>query len=759
MSSLRSSRAYSNLQVESIRWQRSALPPGSTGSFLILDEDGVVTFGTDAILNSLTLRSLTVTQGITTGSLAVLGSMTAQNIAATNSMSAANGTVGNLRVTGNLIVDGSTLVPTGTSVVEALYIFAGATNVPVSGFQGYNLDVSGSAIFRGGLTMGGPLAATNSVIIRGATAQVLFENASGVTVGSIQGLTTGLYIESNHAVKFSNLDESAGDLLTIDPVTRLVTVGSGVTLNVRGIGGSGVTVSAPTVFTGPVTANGSVTANGPVTANGLVTVPYGNTLQVLGVIDAQGGIKHSAFGGILNLNDSVAVVGPLFVQGVIQQGDPLGSGTLPLVIQPTSGPVSIGNAGTSVTVVGPLVANQSVVVGGGLTATGRIVGSGGLTTTTGYFSGGVTVANGFSGTTANFSGAVTVGTGLSVNTIGPVSGRSIYYPVGGGSIVFENSDSDLSISAVTQLGGRVASYSSAFTDGVGVNTYYYGAGFTMMRPNLAGMFFGPSDATTTSIRLVRNDTRVDTTFMTFDTYNNRLGVLNGSPAETLDIIGTMKVSSNATVGGGLTVTGLAVAAGGLTTTTGYFSSGATAAGLLTAAGGVTATTGYFSSGATVAGLLTAAGGVTATNGYFSSGVTMSGNIYVANTANVGTLNTPIITNGTPGLIQVNSLLQVSYGIKSDSYVIPVIPAGVGIPILRSGYFVVAVFYSDGPYYGVCQGIYISLNTGSVPVTIISQSATGGSSLTFDTDSLTPNQLFIEGVSGDILYTITYLSTF
>jgi hypothetical protein len=394
MAASRSSRAYSNLQVESIRWQKSAIPPGSTGSFLILDEDGIVTFGQDAILNSLSLQNLNVTQGITTGSLTVLagatiggnlkvtGSMTAQNVTATNSLTAVNGTVTNLQVTGTLIVDGGTFVPSGTSIIAGTFIYAGATTVTLSSFNGYNLDVSGSAYFGGGLTLGGPLVATNSVIARGATAQVVFEAPAGGVVGTIQGLAGGMYIESNQAVKFSNLDESAGDILTINPIGPTVTVGSGVTLNVQGIGGSGLTVTPPTVFTGTVTTNGSLVANGVVTA--------GATLQVNGFIDAQGGIKNSLPGGVLNLNDSVAVTGILNTQSVIQQGSVLGAGGLLLQIQPTAGQVAIGNAGNTVTVLGPLVT-------AGLTSStanfsGLITGYGGLTTTTGFFSSGVTVA-------------------------------------------------------------------------------------------------------------------------------------------------------------------------------------------------------------------------------------------------------------------------------------------------------------------------------------------------------------------------------
>lgn len=737
MSSLRSSRAYSNLQVESIRWQRSALPPGSTGSFLILNDDGVVTFGTDAILNSLTLKSLTVTQGITTGSLAVLGSITAQNV------DALKGTIGALRVTGNLIVEGATIVPSGASVVEALYIFAGATNVPLSGFQGYNLDVSGSAIFRGGLTMGGPLVATNSVIVRGATAQMLIENATGVTVGSIQGLASGLYIESNQAVKFSNLDESAGDLLTIDPVSRLVTVGSGVTLNVRGIGGAGVTVSAPTVFTGPVTTNGNVTMNG------LVTVSKDNTLKVLGVIDAQGGIKHSDAGGILNLNDSVAVAGPLFVQGVVQQGDAaMGSGKGTLQLQPTEGPVTVGNAGATVTVVGPLATNQGVIVGGGMTVTGRIVGSGGLTTTTGYFSGGVTVAGGLTTTTGYFSSGVTMAGALTATTGYFSSGLTV-----SGSIV-----------ATQGVSGTTA----VFTSGMSTNTIQQYSGSQLEIAPAGAVVtignFSASDGIIANQVLSMNKGAYVTGLYGFQVGPIAAGSLTAPIDGSGAVFGWNSVEAGSgnlevilgqggiATGGGLNVWNTATVSG---TTANTKIVGVDRSGNLSLAGGVTATTGYFSSGVTVTGLLTAASGVTATTGYFSSGVTMVGNISsnslnVANTANVGALNTPIITNGTPGNIQVDSILQVSYGIKSIS---GQYNQAVGINIQYSGFFIVSAFYPNGPnYYGVCQGIYINLNTGTVPVTIISQSG----QLTFTTDT---NTLYITNTTGYTEYSLTYISTF
>ena len=116
--------------------------------------------------------------------------------------------------------------------------------------------------------------------------------------------------------------------------------------------------------------------------------------------------------------------------------------------------------------------------------------------------------------------------------------------------------------------------------------------------------------------------------MTFDVSNNRVGMYNSNPLYTLDVNGTLKVSSNAIIGGGLTV------AGGITTTTGSFSSnvvisgGVTVTGSLVGSGGITTTTGYFSSGVTVGGLLVGSGGITTTTGNFSSNVVISGGLTV-----------------------------------------------------------------------------------------------------------------------------------
>ncbi len=497
-----------------------------------------MTFGQDAILNSLTLQRLTVSQGITTGSLSVVagatiggnlkvvGSITAQNVAATNALTALNGTMTNLHVTGNLIVDGLTIAPSGASVVEALYIFAGSTSVPISGFQGYNLDVSGSAIFRGGLTMGGPLAASNFVTIKGSSAQILFEDALGNTVGAVQGFTSGMYIESNQAVKFSNLNESAGDLLTIDPVAPAVTVGAGVTLNVRGIGGVGVTVSAPTVFTGAVTANSVVTA--------------GQTLQVNGFIDARGGIKNTQVGGFLNLDDSVAISGTnLNVAQRIQQGDATGPGGLVLQIQGNTGPVAIGNPYASVSVLGPLV-------------------TAGLNGTTATFSGGVTSSTFVSARAMNISI-----NNSSMPTSGLFVGQGIPASVGAPYTMPDSNGSVLTWDSVRLINNGTTTENGNLEVVVGSGL---GSGNFRM------------------YNTIGNGTTA---------YQNTLTLTRTG---SLSVLGDLTIGGSATIPGNLLVTGgltgstanfsgLVTGYGGLTATTGFFNSGLTVGGSFSANNG------------------------------------------------------------------------------------------------------------------------------------------------------------------------------
>ena len=527
MSSLRSSRAYSNLQVESIRWQQSALPPGSTNSFLVLDSGGQVGFSSITNLPvNLNVGSLTATQGISAGNLFVSGGITTQNLTATNS------TLTNVHVTGTFLVSGVTLIPSGISVIDAQYIFAGTPGLTLGReFKGYRLDVSGAALFNGGVTLGGPVAATNAVIVRGADAQILLENATGVTMGSFQGRSTGAYIESDNQIVFSSLDESAGDVVIINPKGSMVTVKSGVTLTAGG------------------------------------------------VIDAQTSITNTT--GKLLLDTDTAIAGNLTLSENIQTT----LVTSTLSIQPSGGAVRLATSGNQTTIWGPLVAKEAATFNGNVSIVnnGALSVVGGLTTTTGYFNSGVTVSGlitgqaGLTTTTGYFSSGVTmdslrVNNAASVGALTATSGNfgsGLVQTTGSGSFGSLSVANNATVTNAASVGGLLTATGSGI--GLTVTNAAFVGGLLTVNGSGTGLN-------------VTNNASVGG-ILTVNGSGTGLNVTNNaSVGGTLTVNGT---GTGLTVANAASVGGLLTAIGGITASSGYFgSSGVTVQGAIDARGGI-----------------------------------------------------------------------------------------------------------------------------------------------------------------------------
>lgn len=226
------------------------------------------------------------------------------------------------------------------------------------------------------------------------------------------------------------------------------------------------------------------------------------------------------------------------------------------------------------------------VVGGmrvtaGMTVGGVLVGSGGLSTTAGAFSDSIASAKGIAGVTANFSGAVTVGQGitvggllvgsrgittstgyfssglttvsaLSTNTIQQFSGSAVTISANGGTSVFDLPNTPLSNSSPT---GRLLNSAVIGRTYLGVNATTDGTSWITVNSANSGMYLRTPDSTASSTKmelaLIKPASTSVTPFLIFDSSNNRMGILNSSPASTLDVTGTAQVSGLLTATSGV----------------------------------------------------------------------------------------------------------------------------------------------------------------------------------------------------------------
>jgi microcystin-dependent protein len=564
MSATRNSRAFSNVQLQSLRYQRNAIP--AAGGLLTVGNDGVVHVAANPVLDTLT----------------VLGASHLNNVTANTA------SIPHIQVNGGITV---AAIHGTTATLDYLNVFdqANINRLYVSNETILNgLEVHSTAninTLRADTayinTMGVTTAIITTADISGMTVQGAFIHSAGIDalyIGStVTFPTTVVYPAGSTA--YMGIQIAAGTTYSVD-------LSGGEALIVKGDANiSGTAVIDTAVIESQLIVNGA-TVIFPDSSHRTVmaqTIVAGTTDLSILPLPYQFDVSGTAhFSGNVTMDGGLTVSSILsgttanFSQGVSM-------GALTATTGNFSGAItSAGIAGTTANF------SQDVSMGALTATTGNFSGaitSAGISGTTAYFSQGVSMGA-LTATMGNFSGAITstgisgttaylsnvaIATGLSVNSIGSVSGNSIYFNIGGAPIIMETSDTIMSIS---QPSGRISSYSSSFTNSVGINSYNNGAGLTLMKPNISGMFLGSvnSDPNITILQLVNpSSPPTGTTFLTFNTSNNRMGVLNPNPAATVDISGGLNVSGSI-VSAGISTSGLSVQGNLYTNAIGSYSS-------------------------------------------------------------------------------------------------------------------------------------------------------------------------------------------
>ena len=448
-----------------------------------------------------------VTSNVTLGTLAVTGHAMLTTVSATNAtlgtLSATRGTItqlqgtgatfGNIRATNQLRVDNVAIIkdlavtnlilpttiaqPVGATYLMGIRVAGGTLNNTIFAGNNLALIVEGSALITKGLSVT-DLEVTGTLItpddisidignfnqVNAKYMHAGFNFTPGFTGGST--VLYSLYVSQGEAIFDADVNTSFyGPVEAIDIDTHTLTgitaslqrltVGTTIQANTLGVTGQ-ATVGSLAVNANTQTNTLSVT--GAATAGALVvgTTIQANTLGVTG----QANIGSLSVTSGITANTVYALSG-ISLPGGINMNN-AGLMQIPKAIIQDLEIVSRYVVDASAEVIIPTSYHSAVL------ATQMVAG----TTDASFL---VLYPN----TALDVSGSMLVTAGISVNTVGPYSGRSVYFPVAGGTVVIENSDS---IMTILQPGGRVSSYTSAFTNVVGVNTYYNGSGFTMMNP-------------------------------------------------------------------------------------------------------------------------------------------------------------------------------------------------------------------------------------------------------------------------------------
>lgn len=546
MASLRSSRGISNLQVETIRYARNAIPPGSTGSVFVLDNDGYMSLSSEVEVASLSVTGTLSVGGTATfhgpviaeagihantldvtgkldvgGTIDVSGSATVRSLTATSIttdflrvnqvMDVSGAIIRDLQVTNSMIFPPTVIVPTGATLFEAMYIFAGTTNAAGNDeYLQHALDVSGSALFRGpiitrsGMSVTGELRAdhitANGITAGGITAGLL--DVSGVaTMTTITAKGTTLTINGDIRNTYMRAKPTNPITLLPPPTGRLE---SSQTFHTDYIGfrSSFVMGVGITAYVDGMSNQGSmfVLRNGHPSIASVVgtTVSYplvfdGNRLGVFNVSPA----------ATVDITGSTNITGGLGVTG---------SGGLNVW-----GGITSDNA----LIVGALTAGS--INTGALSLTSLDV-SGNLTATTATICDTLNV-----GSTVSGAGVLTVG--------GTFSSQFMYARAVNPDPLYEAPTGRIESSQnyTTDYIG----YRASFTPSAGITAFVDGNGTEglMLITDTGHPTFISVAGTTVSRAL------------TFAAADARLGVFNTTPAHTLDIVGDTCITGPALVAG------------------------------------------------------------------------------------------------------------------------------------------------------------------------------------------------------------------
>jgi microcystin-dependent protein len=537
--------------------------------------------GTVAQMNSIVVGGTVQTQGIgvsgqaNVGSLNVTTGITAAQVYAPGAtfgvLQILNGTV----LSGGLTVD--TLSVTGSGSIRTLTVgeTAQVQSLGVTGLGSLGSLVVGESAQVKSLGVTG-LGSLGSLVV-GSTAQVLSLGVTnGATIGSLSvttGLTTqGLSAQNLYAANgtigvFNSPNATVDaiqivDQMTFDPAAVIVFPTSYHTAVLANQMVAGTTNLSELSLLYAMDVSGAMLVKGGATVQGPLV---GSSANFSGALSAasgsfSGSVASAGISGTTaNFSGNATIGGGLTVSGLL-----VGSSGLNTTSGSFSGSVaSVGLAGTTANFSG------NATIGGGLTVAGLLVGSSGLNTTSGSFSGNVSSV-GLAGTTANFSNDVTVGGGITAT--GNIRGNTV--------------------KSTTSMSAQGMNICTVINSGVPTSGLFIGQGSgtipydlpdaggavltwnTVKSLNTGGqengnfeMVIGSGTQPTGNLRIYNtigaNGTTANQNTLTLSRTGN-LSLL-GSVASAGISGTTANFSGNATIGGGLTVTGPFVASGGITT--------------------------------------------------------------------------------------------------------------------------------------------------------------------------------------------------
>jgi uncharacterized protein YheU (UPF0270 family) len=649
MSTLRGSRAFSNVQVDALRFQNASFE-GETG-FLALATDGTVGVTTDLNVTSLNVSGAANIQTLNASNI---NSTSVQTFLAnvTGNLQASNATINNLNITGTFNPGPSVVLPV---VTENFYVkdfivigTTGTTYVRQAMLDVFNdihaggdIDTSGNLQVDLSLNVTGNASIVGDVTIPSGRINVnqINSNISTLTLSAIGNNPFNVNIDNGGTLHVNGGDiDVCGNIIADGSITA----GSGaVVINSAGISTTDISCNNITVLN---TANITQIAGSTLTVNLSPT----NSAMVLnsGSTYALELFPHLTSAGTQN--------------GLVQNNDAaiVWDGPGGAVLGPVTGlarGIRIDNSGNvGINVVSTTYAldvSGSEYISGGLTVHGSLSVGEGTTVDSAIYLRGNNVIPTIQNTGIGYAGAA-----LTYNAIHNSGFGNLEVTIGQGT-----GSGSLNIFNVAGVSGNTP-HNNIFTLDRTGNMYLRGdAGTTVT-------VFGPSSSdlkitssnnvtvnvgTTTARNLnvtntvAMSSTTAEPTNITLSPYNltsdynpatyngdaalvwsSQSGALHITPHSNISSGMRLDASGNAYLWGGLTATGQITASAGIT------------------ANGVTSTTLTVTGNATVGGTLAATGQITASagitaNGVITTGLTVTGNASVSGNVDSSVLITQI----------------------------------------------------------------------------------------------------------------------
>jgi len=367
------------------------------------------------------------------GSLAVTGPVTAGGVTLTagtlgvaSAITAAGGTVALFSTAGTVGIDA------GTDITGAVVTLASVGGTIGVGMGGTAL-VDATSL----LALGGP--GVNET----ATGTVIAGSLGGA--GALTG-TVDFSLGSNTIAAIGAIAITGGDLVLSDPVSTLTLSGPASATNVT-IGGGALGTPGAIVIPGTIGANNNLNltaGSGGITVSGATAAVTGPHIALVtpGTIALNAGTVSAGTTGTVTLGGSLGITeapGAVLIAGLLQDTgaitgavalDGIGNDVVTLGGFAVSGAdFALSDAAPTLTVAGPLSAQNATIGGGALSAPGSLVVSGDITTTgtllslasgpNGMTLGGTIVANGGQVALSAAGGPIAFTGSLSAATLTP----------------------------------------------------------------------------------------------------------------------------------------------------------------------------------------------------------------------------------------------------------------------------------------------------------------------------------------------------